>query len=247
MRKELILDRGFLDGAFITELKREQGIDVLIPLKSNMQAREDALRLITELDLPWTEYQTVRDAEGNVVKTEEVAGVGEIRLWDTCHVPWYVAVMRVSEADGSVTHWALASTRPDDDPAQAFRDDANRTDIEERHRQLKGGWNLTKFTSTDFNLIAMHVYFILLVYTLVQLDLKKGTLTELANRTIETRRQEERLGLNAVIVYAGRHFATFDLDEYSDILLHLRPLPLERMRKWIRLFRQQKTRPPPDR
>ena len=160
--KLLILDRGFIDGAFITEMKRKHGIDVLIPLKSNMTALDEALRLITHFDLPGSDYNIVRDENGKVVKR-----------------------------------------------------------------------------------IATHVYFILLVYTRVQLYLNNAKLSDLTSRTVETLRQEERLGLNAVIVYAGHFFAVFDLDEYTDILLHLRPAPLERMRKWIKLFRQSKTRPPP--
>lgn len=243
--KLLILDRGFIDGAFVTEMKRGYGIDVLIPLKSNMVAFDEALRLIEQFGLPWSEYNVVRDDKGKVIKREEVAGVGDIRMWDACDVPLYVAVMRTTHADGRVHHWALASSRAYRDPAQAFDHYKQRADIEERHRQLKGCWNLTRFSSTAFNLIAMHVTFILLVYTLVQLYLNNAKLSELANRTVETLRREEQLGLNAVIVYAGHFFATFDLDEYTDILLHLRPAPLARMRKWIKLFRQNKTRPPP--
>lgn len=243
--KLLILDRGFIDGALLTEMKREHGIDVLIPLKSNMAAGQEALSLIEHFNLPWTEYRVVRDESGKEHKTEEVAGVGDIRMWDNCDVPLYVAVMRTTAADGAVTHWALASTRGYDDPAEAFNHYKERTDIEERHRQLKECWKLSRFSSTAFNLIATHVYFILLVYTLVQLYLNNAKLSELTSRTVETLRHEERLGLNAVIVYAGHFFATFDLHEYSDILLHLRPAPLERMRKWIKLFRQSKTRPPP--
>ncbi len=243
--KVLIVDRGFIDGAFIADMKRKNAIDVLIPLKSNMLARDEALRLIDYAGLPWREYKVVRDGEGGMVKKEEVAGVGDIRVWDTCDVPLYVAVMRRTDAGGEVEHWALASTRPYEDPAEPFRDYEERTDIEERHRQLKGCWNLTRFSSTAFSLIATHVYFILLVYTLVQVYLTNAKLSELTHRTIETLRHEEALGLNAAIVYAGHFFATFDLDEYTHILLHLRPAPLERMRKWIQLFRQSKTRPPP--
>ena len=243
--KLLILDRGFIDGAFIAEMKCDNGIDVLIPLKSKMVTFDEALRLIEHFDLPWSEYKVVRDATGKVVKREEVAGVADIRMWDACDVPLYVAVMRTTHADGRVTYWALASTRPYDDPAEAFNHYKERTDIEERHRQLKECWNLTRFSSTAFNLIAAHVYFILLVYTLVQLYLNNAKLSDLTNRTVETLRHEERLGVNAVIVYAGHFFATFDMDEYTHILLHLRPAPLDRMRQWIKRFRQSKTRPPP--
>ncbi len=243
--KLLILDRGFIDGEFVSEMKRDRGIDVLIPLKSNMVAFDEALGLIEHFDLPWSDYKIVRDDEGNVIKREEVAGVADIRMWDRCDVPLYVAVMRTTRADGAVSYWALASTRPYDDPAGAFDHYKERTDIEERHRQLKECWHLTQFSSTAFNLIAMHVYFILLVYTLVQLYLNNAKLSDLTSRTIETLRHEERLGVNAVIIYAGHFFATFDLDEYTGILLHLRPAPLERMRRWIKLFSHSKTRPPP--
>jgi len=243
--KLLILDRGFIDGAFLTEMKRDHAIDGLIPLRSNMTALEEALRLIEHFNLPWTEYRCVRDAEGHLVKREEVAGVADVRVWDGCDVPLYIAVMRTTHADGRVDHWALASTRPYDEPAGAFNHYKERTDIEERHRQLKQCWNLTRFHSTAFNLIAMHVTFTLLVYTLVQLYLNNAKLSELTHRTIETLRHEERLGVNAVIVYAGHWFATFDLDEYTHILLHLRPEALARMRAWIQRFRQAKTRPPP--
>ena len=43
--KRLILDRGFLDGAAIGRCKREWGIDVLIPAKSNMDIFVDAVGL----------------------------------------------------------------------------------------------------------------------------------------------------------------------------------------------------------
>jgi hypothetical protein len=209
-----------------------------------MEAFKEALSLIEGFELPWTDYETVMEADGTVRQRSEVAGVGDVNVWDTCEVPLYVAVMRVTKGDGTVDEWALASTRAYERPGEAFGDYKERTPIEERHRQLKGPWKLARFSSTAFNLITTHVLFILVVYTLVQLYLKHKRLGELADRTITTLRQEERLGIDAVIVYAGRSFATFDLDEYTDILLHLRPAPLERMRNWIRRFRQIKPRPP---
>jgi hypothetical protein len=242
--KLLIVDRGFIDGGFLTWMKRDKGIDLLVPLKSNMTALDEARRLIEHFHLPWSEYKVARDAEGKLIKREDVAGVGDLCVWDACDVPLYVALMRTTDAAGNVEHWALASTRPYSDPAKAFDHYKERTDIEERHRQLKECWNLSRFSSTAFNLVAMHVTFILLVYTLVQLYLNNVKLSDLTQRTIESLRHEEKLGVNAVIVYAGRFFATFDLDEYTHILLHLRPEPLERMRQWIERFRANKTRPP---
>jgi len=44
--KRLILDRGFIDGRQIGRCKKEHGIDILIPLKKNMDVYEDVLGLV---------------------------------------------------------------------------------------------------------------------------------------------------------------------------------------------------------
>jgi len=44
--KRLILDRGFLDGEQMGRCKKEYGIDILIPLKKNMDVYQDALGLM---------------------------------------------------------------------------------------------------------------------------------------------------------------------------------------------------------
>jgi len=51
--KKLILDRGFLDGENISKCKTEYGIDVLIPVKKNMDIYADALPLFDFPDVAW--------------------------------------------------------------------------------------------------------------------------------------------------------------------------------------------------
>ena len=51
--KKLILDRGFLDGTEISKCKSEYGIDVLIPVRSNMDIYTDAMALFRLPDVPW--------------------------------------------------------------------------------------------------------------------------------------------------------------------------------------------------
>ena len=43
--KRLILDRGFIDGEKISRLKKEHGVDTLIPLRKNMDVYQDAVAL----------------------------------------------------------------------------------------------------------------------------------------------------------------------------------------------------------
>jgi hypothetical protein len=53
--KRLILDRGFLDGEAISLCKRKYGIDILIPLRRNMDLYEDAMALFGEPEVHWGE------------------------------------------------------------------------------------------------------------------------------------------------------------------------------------------------
>ena len=116
--------------------------------------------------------------------------------------------------------------------------------IEERIDQIKNCWWVGSFTTPNFNADTVHIFFVLLTYTLIQLYLKATHHEEFAPQTIETLRQEERLGKDAVIVYAEKYFAVFDVDEYTDIILHLKPKAHERMCRWIKKFRRDKIRAP---
>lgn len=54
--KDLILDRGFLDGSGIAKAKTEYGIDVTIGVKRNMNVFEDALGLVNLPEVQWESY-----------------------------------------------------------------------------------------------------------------------------------------------------------------------------------------------
>jgi len=55
--QRLILDRGFIDGEAISLCKKQYGIDILIPIRRNMDLYEDALALFRESDVEWLEYK----------------------------------------------------------------------------------------------------------------------------------------------------------------------------------------------
>ena len=54
--KDLILDRGFLDGEAIAKVKREYGIDVTIGVKRNMNVFEDAMGMVNLPEVQWERY-----------------------------------------------------------------------------------------------------------------------------------------------------------------------------------------------
>ena len=51
--KRLILDRDFLDGKAISVCKKEYGIDILIPVRRNMDIYEDVMALFRQSDVEW--------------------------------------------------------------------------------------------------------------------------------------------------------------------------------------------------
>jgi len=56
--KRLILDRGFLDGEAISHCKRDHGVDILIPVRRNMEIYADATALF---ELPEVEWQVCEE------------------------------------------------------------------------------------------------------------------------------------------------------------------------------------------
>jgi len=241
--KLLIMDREFTDGAMIGRLKKSHGIDSLVPLKSNMHALFDALGIAKLEKLPWITYHEVKDDNGKVIETEEVTAVGEITSWESCPVPLAVVLVR-SRKENDTNLWALASTKEYKDPRRVLELYKGRTKIEERIDQIKNCWWVGSFTTPNFNADAVHVVFVLLVYSLIELYLKATHNEELAVETIDTLKQEERLGKDAVIVYAEKYFGVFHLDEYTDIILDLKARPRDRLHRWIKKFRREKIRSP---
>ena len=51
--KRLILDRAFLDGEAISTCKKDYGIDILIPVRRNMDIYEDAMALFRQPEVRW--------------------------------------------------------------------------------------------------------------------------------------------------------------------------------------------------
>jgi hypothetical protein len=235
--KLLIVDRGYIDGKFISDVKLELGSDVLLPLRSNMNSLTDAKKLAQAYKYKWTKYNEY--TKYNIKYKEEVTIVKDVDMWDKCKVPLHISLMKVTGSDGSERYWGLSSTFKPTDPKEAFELYDLRTQLEERHSQIKNCWNINQFTSPHTSLIEAHVMFTLLTYTLIQLYLNQKDLNELANKTIKSLRKEELLGVNNVIVYSQQYFAVFDLDEYTEILAFLKEKPRLRLQKWIVKFRKR--------
>lgn len=235
--KLLIVDRGYISGEFVAYVKMDLGSDVLMPLRSNMDALTDPVRIAESFNYKWVKYNEY--TKHGVRYTEEVTLVEDVDIWKGCEASLHTSIMRITGSDGSVRYWGLSSTFKPRDAKEAFELYELRTQIEERHRQVKKFWYINKFTSPDRSLIEAHVMFTLMTYSLIQLYLNKKHLNTLANKTISSLKRQEQMGVNSVIVYSGNYFAVFDLDDYTEIIAELNDDARLRLQKWIKEFKKR--------
>jgi len=233
----LLLDRGYIDGPTLSHYRKDYKINWVIPLKSNMAAYGDTVGLARTKGVDWKLYNLEQNSDGFTEKKEEVATFFNIGTWESLSCPLHVSVKRETDyKSGEVSYFVLAHSKEYKYPEEAFVLYAKRTAIEERHRQLKGFWDLEKFNSPAFSLVVTQVLFKLVTYSLVQLYLKRADMAELANKTISTIKKKERAGECVVILYSGPHYGVFDLDEYSFILMKLKDDAKKRLRGKIRTW-----------
>jgi hypothetical protein len=139
----------------------------------------------------------------------------------------------------------LASTRNFVDPKEFISHYELRMQTEERFRQFKHAWYITDFPSPHAALIESHVCFTLLTYSLLQLYLQRKDLQDKTHQMIDTLRRDERLGKDAVLVYAKENYGVFDLDDYTHRVAGLLDTPRQRLmtimkaQKEARLKREQ--------
>jgi hypothetical protein len=100
----------------------------------------------------------------------------ELRSWWECPVPLTGVLSRDVFADGHERSWLLVTTNAIWSARRVRALYGLRTDIEERHGQIKCFWDLTRFHSTAWSLVVSQTEFVCLTYSLLQLHrLRRGT------------------------------------------------------------------------
>ncbi len=232
--KLLIMDRGYIDGQFIKMIKEGYESEVLIPLRSNMTALTDAIRIAEAYkNGDWEIYDSYHNKRDGITYTDEVTYIKDIEDWENCGIKMYISLMRRTGSDGKVRYWGLISTYKPQEAKECFETYKLRTQVEERYKQFKQDWKINKFSSPNDALVETHVAFTLLTYSLLQLYLNKHHLIELAHKTITTLKQEESIGEHGVIVYSGNEFAVIHLYRFLKMTLELDEVAKEKLKKWI--------------
>jgi hypothetical protein len=147
-------------------------------------------------------------------------GVGRGLLsWSQCPVPLTAVVNREPNEHGQVRDWVLVSTSPHRTAAEIRSTYDLRPAIEERHRQYKCFWDLTRMHSCAFSLVVNQALFVLLAYTLLQAHLVLRRRQELNHGVWERAWQLLSPSLEVVAVYYRQRFCLLTLAEYGRLLL----------------------------
>jgi hypothetical protein len=240
----LLIDRGFLDGQDLWVLKQEMGIDFVVPAKSNMRVTADAQGLCREegdgADIVKQEYagkrREIKKGKKREVRWEgqvSVVGVSELRSYDQYGDAEHVKRANSTGFVGNplnavvVTSWqgeeykageekVFLTTLPIAKPLEVLDLYDLRSLIENTaFRELKQGWCLKKYPKKTEQAIRGHVFLTLVTFTLA--NAFRTTLGQkLAGHGVRRQRAEEESG--KVIMFAGDHYAIFDIEELMILL-----------------------------
>jgi len=286
--KVRLLDRGFINGPKIGRLKKDHGIDTVIPIRGDMDILED-VRGLAKLETQWESYQpthrpslptlnfpraagkaphptavkrerrrqqklAAKQAEAEHEETPDPSKVREQTLiarfenvtsWTDCPVPLTGVYSGDLYADGHEEDCLLVTTSSRWTGRRVRDLYGLRTDIEERHRQVKCFWDLTRFHSTAWNLIVSQTVFVCLTYSLLQLHLLQQGHEELTRRTWPTSRRLLPDG-DRVIVYRQQCFAFITLLEHTEMTLKLEGKARRRALAKTRRLRKESALPAPE-
>jgi DDE family transposase len=226
---DLVLeDRGFIDGATVSDLKRRRQVDVIIPLKANMLATQEAIQL-AERAAQWAAHPS-RAAQ-------HIAFVrGVEHRWNECEVPRNACVIRFwNKKKKKTDHIVLVTSDLELNASWIVRHYEERPEIEQDYEQMKsGGWQLQKLSSTRYSEIVFYVLTVVLRYRLYPLFANTQAGVRFADKTRQAIAFEQlRTHRTHIIVYAGGYFEIFETLSFVQMVLHLSPPVQEHLRTWL--------------
>jgi Transposase DDE domain len=166
---------------------------------------------------------------------QTMLGLGRGLLsWSQCPVPLTAVVNRERDEHGQTQDWVLVTTSERFTADQIRSTYELRPAIEERHRQYKCFWDLTRMHSCAFSLVVNQALFVLLAYTLVQAHLVLRQRQELTRGVWPRTWQLLSPSLEIVAVYYRQRFCLLTLAEFGRILLDITDPARGKLREKLR-------------
>lgn len=165
--KRLIVDRGFISGEWITELKTKRGLDMVVGLKSDMVLHQDMIALSKHRDTKWIKVDPPKYHKGEI-PTRRICYLSELDLWEECKVPLSGIVIRDRYTD-RIDYQTVVTTDLSASARQIHKWIRSRWDIEETFMTESRYGCLNRIGSCREPVAAALVHFSLLAYTLLKL------------------------------------------------------------------------------
>lgn len=220
----LIMDRGFIDGAWITHLKSERNIDVHIPLKRNMQVTQAAIAAADNHSDNWKPHPT-RPLQW-VYELKEQSDL----FWDGCEVFRSGVLVRWMRKDGEVDEVLFATTKSNESAKQILLTYDQRAEIEESHRQMKCFQGIEKLPSKKLVQVTFRLIMGVIAYNLMNLFLNSENCDTFESYSIKTLRQKRMEDRNPkVIIYTESTFAVLRQFEFLPLILRLKGQAKDRL------------------
>jgi len=240
----LLIDRGFLDGRDLWELKHSLGIDFVVPAKESMRVTADAQGLCRQAADGAVIFNQERAGKRKVVKKGKrekvrwegqvsVVGVARLASYDQYGDEEHIKRANSKGFVGNelnavvVTKWqgeeyetgkekVFLTSLPVAEPLDVLDLYDLRSLIENTaFRELKQGWFLKRYPKKTKGAIRGHVFLTLIAFTLANaFRTKLGQ--ELAKNGVRRQRAAEETGV--VIVFTDDHYAIFDIEEVFVLL-----------------------------
>jgi hypothetical protein len=231
----LIADRGFIDGAWITHLKRDRKIDLFIPLKHNMEATQAAIAMADHREL-WKPHPT-REKQQIAEFSAKDGGL----FWRDCPVLTSGVLARWTKRDGTPDEVLFVTTKEGQNGKKILSTYDQRAEIEESHRQMKENQGLEKLPSKKFVHVVFRIIMGVIGFNLLNLFLNSEgceSFEEFSLKTLRQKRVEEENP--KVILYTEKTFAVLNLLEFLPLILTLEKAA---QRKLAKLFKNLNLRP----
>lgn len=168
--KRLIVDRGFMSGKWMNDLK-EKGIDTVIGLKSNMVLHQDMLALSRLPETIWLEAEPPKYHKEEI-PARHICYLSDLNLWEECSAPLAGIVIRDTYTD-RVLYYTVVTTDLSAEPEQIHAWMRSRWAIEETFMSESRYGSSNSLGACRPTVAAAIVHFSLLAYTLIRLLARK--------------------------------------------------------------------------
>jgi hypothetical protein len=214
--RHLLVDRGFLDGTWITKLY-ERGTRVTTGVKEDMLVMEEMKNLSRLPDAEWTPVEPPKIHDG-AVPERAVMGFGHLQgEWESCDAPLSGCLIRDTYPN-KTTYQGLVTTASQASATEILKDNGQRWTLEEVYMTMTRYWDFDDLPPSRLGVALAMVHFALVAFTLLGFYLQE---TETADELDTLNMGPPALPFpeRELAVYAGSHFALLLPSELMEIVL----------------------------